>query len=133
MLGCLLIRPHAQHRTRWLGIIPHDPVSTGYRLSILQLHVSVYNLSELGLLFFSNVKISTQRPDYKNTFLNRETPFPCVHSLQYTIHSAYAYFTIAAFHTIYFLASATSKAGIRVWASQNENTSFGPVMRSCNR
>lgn len=32
--------------------------------------------------------------------------------------------------TIYFL-KAMSKAGIKVWASQKEKTSLGPVMRSC--
>ena len=31
---------------------------------------------------------------------------------------------------IYFLESAISNAGISVWASQKEKTSFGPVMRS---
>jgi hypothetical protein len=30
----------------------------------------------------------------------------------------------------YFLAKAVSKAGMRVWASQKEKTSLGPVMRS---
>lgn len=29
-----------------------------------------------------------------------------------------------------YLASTLSKAGISVWASQKENTSLGPVMRS---
>lgn len=43
------------------------------------------------------------------------------------------YFITGSRKIIHYFLKAASNAGIKVWASQNEKTSLGPVMSNCDK